>query len=133
MSAKRLASYRQAAPVPLLNFHRDLGEIQERFSGPVAVSDQFVHPNTAALERPEMALMRAVLEDALECFQKQFLAPGPHTQRLAREAEEWFFTNDNHWLFSFVHICDALGLDANYIRRGLKQWRQSQQKKESNH
>ena len=66
--------------------------------------------------------MRAVLEDAIGCFQKQMVSSGRRTQRLAREAEEWFFTDDHHWPFSFVNICAVLGLDPEYIRMGLKRW-----------
>lgn len=72
----------------------------------------------------ETALRRAILEDALSCFQKQAAPGGRRVQRLAREAEEWFFTNDYSWPFSFVNVCAALKLDPGYIRLGLKRWRQ---------
>jgi hypothetical protein len=68
--------------------------------------------------------MRAVLDDAITCYQKQFV---PHTRRerrLAQEAEAWFFNNDDRWPFSFVNICRALALEPEYLRRGLNQWRQ---------
>jgi hypothetical protein len=48
-------------------------------------------------------------------------------QRLAREAEAWFLSDDDHWLFSFASICAALGLEPSYIRRKVKQWGQSRQ------
>ena len=67
----------------------------------------------------EAALMRAVLEDAIECFQKQFGTPRFRDYRIAREAEQWFFTDDYQWPFSFVNICSVLGIDPEYIRRGL--------------
>lgn len=73
--------------------------------------------------RGEVALMRAVLEDAIECFQKQDLKNGRRAQRLAREAEEWLFKDDQLWPFSFLNVCNVLGIDPAYIRRGLKQWR----------
>jgi hypothetical protein len=74
----------------------------------------------------EVALMRAILADALSCFQRQFLSSGRRAQRLAREAEEWFRADDPHWLFSFVNICAVLGLDPGYIRVGLRRWQQQQ-------
>src|SRR5688572_8237722 len=70
-------------------------------------------------ERPETALMRAVLEEALTCFQYQFYARRTGAQQLAREAEKWFFSDDTSWPFAFVNICSVLYLDPNYIRRGL--------------
>jgi hypothetical protein len=68
--------------------------------------------------------MRAVLEDALGCYQKQFVSHTRRERRLAQEAEEWVFSDNDRWLFSFVNICRALGLEPEYLRRGLKQWRQ---------
>jgi hypothetical protein len=72
--------------------------------------------------RGEVALMRAVLEDAVNCFQR---AHGPHVDRLAKDAERWLFSNDTRWPFSFVNICTVLGLNVEYMRLGLKRWRQN--------
>ena len=84
----------------------------------------FGSPTSACSLRGEFALMYAVLEDAFRCFQEQFVSGRQHTQRLAQEAEEWFFSEDRHWPFSFVNICAVLGLDPGYIRLGLKRWLQ---------
>ena len=70
---------------------------------------------------PETALMYAVLEDAFLCFQEQFETEPWFAQR-AREAEDWFFSDDSRWLFSFVSVCHALGLEPKYIRTKLKYW-----------
>ena len=32
--------------------------------------------------------------------------------------------SDQTWLFSFQNICDVLGLDADYLRRGLRVWKE---------
>lgn len=65
--------------------------------------------------------MRAVLEDAVHCFQK---TQGSEALRLAKDAEQWFFSDEQRWPFSFVNICAVLGLDAEYLRLGLQRWRQ---------
>ena len=70
---------------------------------------------------PETALMYAVLEDAFLCFHKQFEA-GRRPMRSARQAEDWFFNDNSRWLFSFLSVCDVLGLEAKYIRHKLKHW-----------
>jgi hypothetical protein len=70
---------------------------------------------------PETALMYAVLEDAFLCFHKQFEADQRRTES-AREAEDWFFKDNPRWLFSFLSVCDALGLEPRYIRQKLKNW-----------
>jgi hypothetical protein len=86
---------------------------------------QFFAPAGGAdTERGVVALMRAVLGDALHCLQRYSRQSGRRAQRLTREAEAWFFTDAPHWVFSFVSICAVLGLDPAYLRRGLLQWRQ---------
>ena len=67
--------------------------------------------------------MRAVLEEALRCFQYQFCTRRVEANRLARDAEEWFFSDATSWPFSFVNICTILHLDPDYIRRGLRNWK----------
>ena len=69
--------------------------------------------------------MRAVLEDALLCLQGYFLATGRRSHRLAQEAEAWFLSEDIHWPFAFVAICQVLGLEPLAVREALLQDRSS--------
>jgi hypothetical protein len=93
-------------------------------SGAVSPDLFFNSPISVCASRGEVALMYAVLEDAVRCFQEQFVSGGQHAKRLGREAEAWFFSEDYKWPFSFVNICAVLGLDTEYIRQGLLRWRQ---------
>jgi hypothetical protein len=103
----------------------DRDTVQELLSSISVLPDQFYGPRTSpAGRRPEAELMRAVLEDALLCFHKGLVRQGRRVQRLAREAEEWLFSDDPNWPFSFVSICAVLGLEPEYIRRGLRRWGQ---------
>jgi hypothetical protein len=87
---------------------------------------QFFSPQTSLYTgRPVATLLRAVLEDALTCFQKQFVTEGRGVQRMAREAEEWFLSDDAHWPFSFVSVCAVLGLEPESVRQQLKRWSHS--------
>ena len=70
---------------------------------------------------PETALMYAVLEDAFLCFHKRF-EKAPQFIERARDAEDWFFSDDSRWLFSFLSVCAALGLEPHYIRKKLRHW-----------
>jgi hypothetical protein len=79
-------------------------------------------PHEALRTRPEVALRRAVLDDALQCFTKQFRSNTRHDRRLAKEAEKWLFSDDDRWPFSFVNVCRALGLEPAYLRQGLRRW-----------
>jgi len=74
-------------------------------------------------DKGEVALMQAVLEDALACFTQQFVKNGAHARSLAKEAERWFFSDNDHWPFSFVNICLALRIDPGYVRLRLRQFR----------
>lgn len=88
--------------------------------------EQFFNPQHSFFTgRPVATLLRAVLEDALACFQKQFMNKRLRVQREAREAEAWFLSEEAHGPFSFVTICAALGLEPDAIRRQLKRWSHS--------
>ena len=82
----------------------------------------FPSRTNCCLERPETALMRAVLADAFVCVQHGILNEERRACRLAREAKAWFLSDEDHWPFSFVSICAALGLEPGYIRREVKEW-----------
>ena len=72
----------------------------------------------------ERRLMIAVLEDAVDVYRKQVGATDQRAQQLFREAEEWIEESDRSWLFSFQNICDVLDLDSDYLRRGLRAWKE---------
>jgi hypothetical protein len=73
---------------------------------------------------PEKRLLLAVLEDALACYQKHFSSRGGRGMRLFRETEEWIFREDSTRPFSFTNICEVVGFDPQYIRNGLRKWRE---------
>jgi len=76
----------------------------------------------------EERLMLAVLESAVEDFQKYVLARNPSGKKLFQEAEEWFLEKDSDELFSFENICETLQLHPDYIRQGLMVWKETQLK-----
>jgi hypothetical protein len=71
------------------------------------------------LRESEERLMLAVLESAVEDFQKYVLARKPRGKRLFQEAEEWFLDKDDDSFLSLESICEALGLNPDHIRKGL--------------
>jgi hypothetical protein len=100
---------------------RQRRSLHERRSNVNALPEQFFDTRISlARVCPETALMYAVLEDALLCFQEKFTGM-PHEQRCrAQEAARWFFSDDQHSPYSFVSICVGLGLDTQDIRNKLK-------------
>ena len=73
------------------------------------------------LER-ERLLMLAVLEDAVDCYQKYAHTRDPRSRQMFDESREWVISTDRTWLFSFENICDTLEISAEYVRRGLREW-----------
>lgn len=59
------------------------------------------------------ALMLAVLEDGI----RSYLGGA---RGIAQDAEYWIFTHRRHSPFSFIVVCEMLGLDANAVRKTLK-------------
>lgn len=111
-------TYRPALPL----FLYDLSAATQLLPPAAVLPEQFYgSPSHTDSSRGELALMRAVLEDAVHCFQK---TQGSEALRLAKDAEQWFFSVEQRWPFSFVNVCAALGLSAEYIRVGLQRWRQ---------
>ena len=68
---------------------------------------------------PEKVLLLAVLEDAIHLFQKLHGARARAGKEHFREVNDWFMNQGNHGLFSFDSVCELLGLDPQYVRRGL--------------
>ena len=67
--------------------------------------------------------MLAVLQDAIWCFQNFLFATDKRRKEMLNEAEEWFNERGNEWIFSFENICDALGVDPQYLRQRLMSWK----------
>jgi hypothetical protein len=62
------------------------------------------------------ALMLAILEDAVLCIERGRRRRHPGTRLLATDAEKWMRSDSREWLFSFVSICEALGIDPDAVR-----------------
>ena len=72
----------------------------------------------------EKRLILSVLEDAVECFMKCINASSSKGQRLFRDADEWIALEDKRWVFSFDNVCDMLDINPEYMRRGLREWKE---------
>lgn len=67
------------------------------------------------VDSPEMALVRAVLEDAIRSVLR-----GGTTSARRREVSDdlaWFDSEDDGHAFTFVTVCQRLQLDPSWIRR----------------
>ena len=73
----------------------------------------------------ERRLAIAVLQDAVDCFQKHLLARDRKARQMFLDAEQWIGSEDRSWPFSFENICDLLQINAAYLRRGLFLWKEN--------
>ena len=77
---------------------------------------QFFNPQTRSSLQPEKRLMLAVLEDAVLLYTR--------VPQIAPETEAWVQADDRTWPYSFVNLCDALGLDRSAVRVALRRQRE---------
>jgi hypothetical protein len=77
-------------------------------------------PSLHSASIPEARLMLAILDDALATYRKEVGRPGLKHRRAAVEAEEWLFSDDVRWPFSFVNVCHTLGIEVGWIRARLR-------------
>jgi hypothetical protein len=84
--------------------------------------DAAVAPPRPRLER-EALLLLAVLEDAVACYVRHAGARRGRSRQAFEEARQWLESTDRGSLFTCESICDALGIDTEYLRRGLRERR----------
>lgn len=74
---------------------------------------------------PEKKLMLAILEDAIACYQKYLFARDSKGKALFHEAEEWVEHAGGASVFAFDSVCETLGLNPDYLRRGIAEWKKA--------
>ena len=77
-------------------------------------------------QEAEYQLIVAVLQDAIECFQKHLFDQDDKGRELFEDAQMWIASDDRRWPFSFQNICAILGINPDYLRRGLEKWQERQ-------
>jgi hypothetical protein len=68
---------------------------------------------------PEKALLVALLEDAIHTYRKYRATRDRVGKERFREAKDWIMGRGNDWIFSFNNVCELLGLNPDYVRRGV--------------
>jgi hypothetical protein len=96
-------------------------ETNSLFDPEVVLPDQmFPGAKLPAFVQSEGRLMLAILQDAVECYQRHALARNPRHREEFEEAKAWITSSDTDWVFSFENICNVLGIDPDYVRSGLE-------------
>lgn len=69
---------------------------------------------------PEMALAGAVLSAAL--IEVRDHSRNPRHRRAVTEELEWLHSDQNDRLFSFLRVCEVLGIDPEWVRNVVDGW-----------
>lgn len=67
----------------------------------------------------ETRLLVAILSEAIESLWKNSPRSNRRQRRLYGEELNWLGVQDDESPFSFLYICSVLGLDPDYVRRGV--------------
>jgi hypothetical protein len=103
----------------------DASRERQLFEPLTLLLSQYIDRTVAEPSRqPEKRLMLAVLESAVATYQKHALATSRRGRRLFDESADWLARPDDGWVFSFENICAALRLDPEFLRSGLRRWRE---------
>lgn len=68
---------------------------------------------------PERALLSALLFDGVQSCISYFIATTTEAKAQFKEAYNWVMQDDNDYAFSFMCVCEALGINPEYLRLGL--------------
>jgi hypothetical protein len=85
---------------------------------------QYLRRSSRRAAEPHRRLMAAVLQTVVDDFRgsayRRGAGFGPSTDgRGARQASAYVASTDRAWPYSFENLCEALGVDADGLRRAL--------------
>ena len=84
-----------------------------------AIVDELVQGGGGYAIGPERSLLSALLFDGVQAYIMYASSPGIGSSVRYREAYTWVNTRGSDYVFSFDSCCEALGIDADYLRYGL--------------
>jgi hypothetical protein len=68
---------------------------------------------------PERSLLSALLFDAVQGYVNYTCSDRAGVRNRYREAYEWVQRRGSDYVFAFDSVCEALGIDPNFLRCGL--------------
>ena len=91
------------------------------FEPDIMLPEQFNARDEDGVDGGERKLMAAILSDGIEAFldqANQYVKGNP--SRL--DALDWVDSKDSTYVFSFDNVCQALGINPEYLRLGLTRY-----------
>ncbi len=111
-------------PEPVRNLRSDPDSLADLFTPDIILPEQFFEgARRDSYISGEKALMLAVLEDGIRCFQEHLRNPRSNPRLLSQQAEEWIKAVDYEWPFSFQNVCETLGINPESLRGALLAWK----------
>jgi hypothetical protein len=105
-----------------LNIHAAADDLPSIFQGIGILPSQYGNMCRKKLPAEgERKLLFAVLEDAVRCYLKN--RDSGQTSRSDPEfleAAEWLSSNEETGPFSYIKVCEALGINADFLRTGIR-------------
>ena len=103
---------------------RDPDSLSELFTPDIILPEQFFEgARRDSYISGEKALMLAVLEDGIRCYQEHLRNPRSNPRLLSQQAEQWIRAVDYEWPFSFQNVCETLGINPESLRGALLTWK----------
>jgi hypothetical protein len=116
-------THRTATPVESMR-DRSPDALADLFAPDIVLPEQFFEgARRDSYISGEKALMLAVLEDGIRCFQEHLRNPRSNPRLLSQQAEDWIRAVDYEWPFSFNNVCETLGVDPSALRTALLAWK----------
>jgi hypothetical protein len=96
-----------------------------RFEADILAAQDFDRIYRSRPRSPERDLMLAILEEALNDYQRCFRARDNKGRKRFADARAWIMNTNSEWIFSFINCCEVLGIEPDYLRQGVRLWRQT--------
>jgi hypothetical protein len=95
-----------------------------RFEADILAAQDFDRIYRSRPRSPERDLMLAILEEALNDYQRCFSARDKKGRNRFTDARAWILNTDSEWIFSFINCCEVLGIEPDNFRQGVLRWKQ---------
>jgi hypothetical protein len=84
----------------------------------IILPEQLLGIGSKGLSGGERKLMAAILSDGVEAYISQ-ISLNSELNKVRSDAVDWVETRDYSYVFSFDMVCQALGIEPEYLRLGL--------------
>ena len=86
--------------------------------GGTSFVDELVQSERGYARGPERTLLSALLFDGVQNFMNYACAANAKQKHKYSEAFNWVQNKKNDYIFSFDNVCEALGLNPEWVRLG---------------